>query len=541
MGRKKSGRNMRPFYMFLNTEGMDQRSGPMVAMPTSAELVQNMHSELIGAFSAYRQGFSRLTAQMEAGSAIDGMGWYTDDNGVDYLLAAINGKVKNIDPATGTITSEIATTLTAGNKPDFEVFKGYAYMAEASISPLKWNGTGVMAATAFPLTVDSLSFDKPELCEKYSNRMVWGKFNGATKYPSHLVISDDLLPEVCTNGTAPTDGIMVQVSPGDGQQLVGLKTFPILTESGSNEILLAFKTRSLYALTGDTPDTFAISLLSENAGAVNNRSIVTTANNDVLWLGEDGIYSLAMASTTSGVRPVAVGSKDVRDTLATLNVNHKDKCWAVHIPERQEIWFAMPTGSNTQCDTIIVYHYPMDQKESASWIIRKNTTQTAGIVLNKELLTGDNAGYINQWFNSSKYDTTGINWIYRNHYYNFNSQAQEKQVLELFAWFLMYGPETMSFTTRWRGGGNNTEKTVSKTVELDSATGSVFGAIAPPAAVFGDSTFGEGAVLKKVKIDVLGNGEQLQLEVSGTTSDTGPIFLGYSGWVEYLGQSRSYK
>jgi hypothetical protein len=535
--KKIAGRSIRPFYMFFNTEGMDQRSGPMLVQPTSAELIQNLHYDKAGSFSAYRQGCTSQTIGLESESKIDGLAWFTDSNGVDYLLAAVNGKVNNIDPTTGAVTSQISTGLTAGNSPDFETLNGNIYCAEASTNPLKWAGSSTMSSTSiFPLTVGAQTFEKPKLAEKYRNRMIWGNFNS---FPSHIAISDDLNPEACTTATTnATDGAIIKVSPGDGQKVVGYRSISIYTANGVEEILLILKDRSAFTLSGSTPSNFSLQSADPAIGSVSNRAI-TRKGNDVLWMGESGIYSLSSATQANGLRPLAIGSKDVIEITKSLNLSQKSKCWAEHHPERQEVWFALPTGSSTEVDTLIIYHYPVDEKETSTWTIRKNITECCSLILNKVLFTGDNKGNINKWFGSSKYKGISINWVFKNHYYNFNSQGQDKQILELFAWFLVYAPETVNFKYKWRNGGNDTGKTITKTIDVDS--GSVYGTVSPPAGVYGQSVYGAGAVLKKMKLPVFGNGEQLQFEISGNTGDTAPIFLGYSGWVEYLGAARSYK
>jgi len=535
-----SKRRIKPFGFFFNTKGLDEYTGTMFIQPDAAVQIENMHVDAIGQWSAYKQGYDNFTAQLESGARVDSLGWYTDASGTDYLLEAINGKIKNINTSTGAVTSEISTGFTGGNPVDFETFKGTLYAVEKSISPQKWAGSGSMsAASGWPVTSGSDSYDKPSLVEAYANRLTFANFNGATKYPSHIVISDNLAPETFTLGASATDGAVIQVNPGDGQNLVAMRNLYIPNQD--TNVLILFKDRSVYSLSGTTPSTFVVTRISSKFGALNNRCVVQVGQ-DLLFLDVYNINSLSTATESGTIQPKAIGSERVIDTLATLNLSAKDKAWAIHYPDRREVWFAIPTGSNTEPDTIIVYYYNQtDQGPVNMWSIRKGTTETCALLLNKTVFTGSSTGYIRKWFNSSKYGSTGISWIYKYPFFNFGTQYQNKRVLECYAWFLLIGSETITFKTEWRGGGNNIQKTISKTISITDGSGSVYGTVTPPAAVFGTSVYGGSAILKKIKIPVIGNGEQLQFTVTGTTGSTGPIFLGLSGLVEYMEFSRSYK
>lgn len=531
---------IKPFAFFFNTEGVDEDAGEFYIQPDAAELIENMHMDTIGQWSTHNQGYDNFTSQLESGAKFDSLYCYTDASGNNYLIGAINGKVKNINVTTGAVTSEISTGFTAGNKVDFETFKGTLYAAEKSLTPQKWSGSGSMSTVSnIPLTTGGDTYDKPALIEKYANRLVYGNFNGATRFPSHILLSDDLAPETFTIGSAATNAAIIQISPGDGQELRGMRSLPI--PASNSAVLVLFKDKSIYALEGTTPETFQLYLVNPEIGALNNNCIIQVGT-DILFLDINNIYSLTTANESGTIQPKAIGSDKIRDTLNDLNLSAKDNAWTKHIPHRREVWFAIPTGSNTNPDTILVYRYGQGKGGAVNaWSVRKGTTETCAALVNKTFFTGCSTGYVRKWFANTEYGSTGVGWRYRYPWFNFGTQAQNKRIVDCDLWFLLLGDQTITIRTEWRGGGNNTVKSISKPISISSGAGSVYGSSAPPAAVYGTSLYGDGAILKKVKFPVLGNGEQFRLTVSGTAGETGPVFLGASGWVDYLGPSRSYK
>lgn len=535
-------RRIKPFNFFFNTKGKDEHTGTFYIQPDAATVVENMNTDKLGQWSTYNQGYERFTAQQESGSRIDGAYWFTEDDGTDHIVIAVNGKLKDIDDVTGAVSATPSTGLTAGNPTDFETFKGNLYVVDGTITPIVWSGSGSASSVAgIPLNNGAEDYGDPLLVEKYNNRLVYGNFRDTTNgpYPSHIAISDDLAPDTFTLTAGTDNGAVIEVSPGDGQSLLGLKSKHL--PNSNEDVLLLFKDRSIYALEGRTQTEFNLYKVSGSVGALNNRCIVEVGP-DIIFMDEYNIHSLSTANESGTMQPKLIGSEQVETTLRTLNVAAKSKAWAIHLPHRNEVWFAIPTGSNTEPDTIIQYHYErtVEGELVNSWAIRKNIRPTAAVLYNSRFFTGDTSGYINEWHNTSTYAGDAVSWRFQYPYFNFSTQAQNKRVVEAAAWFILRGEEAVTITTQWRGGGNNTIKAMPKTVGPENGAVPIFGS-APPAAVFGQSYYGSEGTLVKVKFPVYGNGEQLQLTFAGSVSEVGPVFLGVSGLVEYMGESRSYK
>ncbi len=525
--------NIKPFALVFNSQGMDQKSGIFYIQPSAALLIQNMHRDTTGVYSAHNQGYTNWSPQLESGVKIDSLGTWRDVSGNDYIFADVNGKIYSLDSITGASNGTIATTLTAGNKAYFSGFQGNLYMTEKSIEPMKWTGSGSMSAISlFPFTNGSEIYDKPALITAFDNRIAYANFNGSTLYPSHILLSDTLNAESCTIATTnDTDGFIAQIAPGDGQTITAMR--PLYIPSLNIQNLIVYKDFSTYAVVGTTPTTFKVVHVNDMVGALNPNCVVQFGSDHIV-LDRNTIYSLSTANQAGSIIPRDLGSLLVKTTLASLNFSAKDKAWACHLPFRREIWFGIPTGSNTEVDTILVYYYE-DPQQPGSWSVRTGTNQSCPLMVNTEniFLTGDYSGYVNKWFTSSQYGTTGYTFEYQYPWFDFGAKSQIKRVKELYAWFLNAAPQQTYFTSEWRRGGNNIVR--SQTIDVGQNTIATYGS-----AVFGVDVYGD-TPLVVAKLPIPGNGEQFRFTISGQTTLDGPEFLGLTGLVEYGGPVKSYR
>lgn len=112
--------------------------------------------------------------------------------------------------------------------------------------------------------------------------------------------------------------------------------------------LLIFKQRSISVLTGDNPDNFALIEATDQFGAINAKCVITW-NQKCWFLDVKGVGEYNGANTT-------IVSDKVDSIFKNMNVSAaKTKACMLHVKERDEIWIAIPTSGNTNCDTLVVY------------------------------------------------------------------------------------------------------------------------------------------------------------------------------------------
>lgn len=171
--------------------------------------------------------------------------------------------------------------------------------------------------------------------EIYQNRMFYTKDNmnttdGNLVYFSELDQPQLVFPE---NNFSVTNG---------SNQLTGLKKF--------NQSLMIFLQKGFFRLTGDNPDNFNVQEITTEYGCISNKAIVEFKNR--LWfLDESGIVEF------NGANYDQIAQR-MFDTFASMNIGaaYQTAC-AVHVPERNEVWFAIPTGTSTINNTVVVYDY----------------------------------------------------------------------------------------------------------------------------------------------------------------------------------------
>lgn len=543
----RKSQNTKPFAMFLNYEGIDTTKSDFIIQPSSALTILNMHKGSTGSFSAYQQGYTQLTGSLET-AQIDSLLQFTDVNKNKYLLPVTNGKVTQVNSVSGLRGTDVCTTLVPGNMVSATTLKGSLYFTDNATQPQKWNGTGTSSDMgSFPVTNGVEVYNFPKMMTNYANRLVSANFNGVSSsatpasFPSHLVISDLLAPDsvTLTPISTVTNGAVIQVAPGDGQDITALKTISLPNDNSSR--LLIFKDFSVYLLSGDTPETFNIDLVNDSFGCLNPNCVIQVGS-DLYFADENGINSLTTAVQSGTLQPKIQNEIKIRDTFQSINLNSKDKAWMTYHKTRNEVWFGIPTGSSTEVDTILVYALPNNDSETPLWSIRKGfpSPPRCAIQYGKVFFTGDGAGQVHKWFISSNYNGTPYQYQYLYPYFDFGSIAQNKDITVLNAWFMVVGTETITIKQQWRGGGNSNLKTTVKSVSPKTLQ-AIYGTVSPPAAIYGQSYYGNGVQLVMVQIPTLGNGLQCQLSIEGTSGTTAPIFLGFNGLVRYGRYSQDYR
>lgn len=534
----KSSRKLKPFALVFNTKGQNRKDGLFYIQPDSADTIENLHMDTMGQWTSYNRGASNFTSQLESGARIDSLGYLITPAGDERMLCAVNGKINRIHPETGAVVATLSTANTAGKSVAFKTFKGTVFIGEETMAPEKWDGSSgtTSAMSSLPKTVGSDTYTKPYIFEVYQNRLVAGPFNG---FPSHLSVSDDNDPDTITIGSTDTNGLIAQVKPGDGYGITALKTFYI--PALDDEILLIFKEKGLYRLSGNTPNTFEIKQINPQVGCLNKNCVVQVGP-DVFFMDRENIQSLTTANQSGTIEPKIVGNDKIRDVYRKLNLTQKHKAWAAHIPSKNEVWFGIPTGSSSEVDTILVYRYPASQEEALTgpaWSIRKRSPITCVLQPDEhsagDFYTGNTTGYIQKWFTASTLAGVGIACKYTIPFYNFGSAFQNKRITDARAWFYVRQDTTFTIRTRWRRTDEYKHyKTTGKLLEAPEAP--EYGS-----AIYGQSVYAaSGGKLMCLPFTVYGNGTQLQVEVEWTTGTSGPEFLGYSGVAEYGSQSRDY-
>lgn len=213
----------------------------------------------------------------------------------------------------------------------------------------------------------------------------------------------------------------------DGDIVTCIKTF--FTQ------LVLFKTGSISVLTGDNPENFALTDVTNQFGCLNSQCAVTW--NQKLWfLDPKGICEYNGADTK-------IVSDKMESTFQRMNVgNAKKVASGTFVKERNEIWFAIPLDGNQYNNVIVVYDYIAD-----AWTTRAISTGTAltvtkDITQKQTALSGGALGQVLYYHDDIYIDSLsggtvgfGFTQVIRARFLSDMGHSVEKQFRRLFADF----------------------------------------------------------------------------------------------------------
>jgi hypothetical protein len=503
---------MQTIRFFNNTGGMNLRTNDVTLGDGEAEEIVNLHATSRGSWSSSNVGYTHLNGSaLDGGASVNSLYEYIPVRGTSIMVAASGTKLYTFEPSQGSST-QIASGL-ANQRMNFVTFKGLLIGCNGSDQPQKWDGTNPVADLGgWPPTVSGIATPgKPSLSEIFVNRLV---FSGDANNPSMLYISELENPENFTPGTGATSAGAIQVSPGDGERITALKT--LYLPAVNEEVLVVFKERSTYLLTGNDADTFALQKISDEFGAVSHQSVALVGN-ELMFLSQEGITSISTA-TAQGNLTTGFLSDRIRPQLVNLNRNMLSETFAVHLRNRQEVWWFVPDGSATQNQTVLVYNYGVNR----AWSKRTGIVAASGLAMNGNLYTGNYAGIIQQQLRGNSYNGQAIQWTYRTGFHDLNSPRARKRIKDIELYLKQISNVDVTVNMYWdfrRGSGHRQTRMLSV---VPDGSSSVFNV-----ARYGQDYFNlAGSSI--FKFIPAGSGRYFQLELTGNAADR-PVEI--EGWT----------
>lgn len=147
-------------------------------------------------------------------------------------------------------------------------------------------------------------------------------------------------------------------NPSDGQAITGLISI--------FDLLIIFKTNSVYVLVGDDPDTWAIRPIDNTVGCCTSRSIVPTEG-VLYWWSEQG-----PVSWNGGLdKPVLLGPPYIQQTISPDNLSFDAEdlskvTGSLDVIEDRIMW-AVPQVNQERNTLILPYSHRLSRWESDGW------------------------------------------------------------------------------------------------------------------------------------------------------------------------------
>jgi hypothetical protein len=146
-----------------------------------------------------------------------------------------------------------------------------------------------------------------------------------------------------------------RVNPQDGQRITGLYS--------AGDLLLIFKTRSLYALYGVDPESWQVRLLSPDVGCVAHQSI-TAADSALYWWSQQGPMRWDGAGAPTNIGLPLLGDRIDNTALA---FGEQDDIVAGVDPIRQHVVFAVAEFGKTRNTLLLPWSYRLGCWVSDGW------------------------------------------------------------------------------------------------------------------------------------------------------------------------------
>lgn len=503
---------MHTYRFFDNTGGMNLRDNDSSLKDSDAEEIVNLHATARGSWSTRNAGYVNLNVTPLAGGAeITALYEYVTLTGQSHLVVVAGDQLLTFEPSLGTAL-EVGSGLTPDRRMNFVTFQGLLIGCNGADAPKTWDGVTAMADLAgWPPTLAGISVGNPSISAIFSNRLV---FSGDSENPSMLFLSELENPNNFTPGFGATSAGAIQVSPGDGERITALKTLFLPLEN--EEVLVIFKERSTYILTGSDADTFALQKISDEFGAVSHQAVVLVGN-ELLFLSREGITALSTA-TMQGNLTTGFISDRIRAQMNTLNQTRLSESLAVHLRNRQEVWWFVADGSATRNQLVLVYNYGINK----CWSKRTGIEAASAAVMGGNLYSGNYSGIVQQQLKGNSYGGGAIPWVYRTGFSDFSSPRLRKRIkdIELYLKQISNVDITVNMFWDFRRGSSHRQSRVLSVVPDTSS--SVYAQ-----AVYGQDYYNLSGT-SVLKFIPNGSGRFFQLEFRGEAAGK-PVEI--EGWT----------
>lgn len=442
-------------------KGLASNVSDLLRESTQAKVLNNLHMLKRGVWTTRGTGRTRKNSSAETDSGDPGYSFsiketaiYTSSAGVasvvagGYENAVTAQKYYVITPSSGLLSAAIHTLSTntlsdkipcmrAFNATNFIMCDGGNYA-----NPYKWAGDTGVAATAlggWPVTHSAITYEKPTICEVFSNRMC---FAGFAARPFSIVFSNQNDPGTYTIGSGATDGGVFEV-PSQLGPIVGMRALRLSNDSNDQVLIIGCR-RGMAMVTGSSGSNFALKELTREYGFISNRTWVQVQN-DLYFFGTDGIRRFSQLITGSALINSSV-TFPVQDLVSQLDQTTSNGGYllfahAVHHPATQELRFYFPTLVGlTSASRAIVLNYNTETTDGNGGVIQpvistmsgEAATVTGCLEYDGTLYSYAGANYFFQEYSGdTNSDGSAINWEYVSPLIGANSPAQSASLRKI--------------------------------------------------------------------------------------------------------------
>lgn len=274
---------------------------------------------------------------------------------------------------------------------------------------------------------DGIGFNTWDVSEIYQNRL-WINFTPYLLAYSELEEPEKILPE----------NVLAFAN----------KNFRIIGMKGYNQSLIIFCQKGVFRLTGDNPDNFSITEMSTQYGSISDKAIVVFRER--LWFLDNGEIIEFNGSNFNNI-----GNR-VDAYLKRMNITRAfRRACAMHLSERNEVWFSIPIDGSDINNITLVYDYLVDGwttfrgdkfKATALAELFSNSATTNFAPVNKDYYFGSIGASLFKFGSSlTSDDGTGITVSFTTKYHNELGKSQTAQFRRFYLDIGGYTGATLNF------------------------------------------------------------------------------------------------
>ncbi|MCK5016135.1 MAG: hypothetical protein KAS32_03605 [Candidatus Peribacteraceae bacterium] len=351
------------FKMLPWVGGVNTSVDPSVIDPNELIQADNVTFDTRGS-RRVREGidFDWDSATESVGVSIVGMHQFFRDVGgtskVDSLVAVSTKDVAGIDGVIYNYTSggtRSALTLTVPfvddvSKAAFTVMGNKLIICtDGSNNPVKvWTGTG---------NVTDLGGGPPNssICQQHLGRL-W-LIDPTNIDRLHYSTTGNITE---WQGVGDSGALDIGIGDGDPEGITAI--FP----SFKGDLFIAKKTK-LYRISGYTPETCQISLVSSGIGCVSHNSVTPIDQDDVYFVSERGIHSLVTTANFGDFQSSFLSQKIHKTFIENFSKVRLDHVWSTYVPELQSVMFAFQDSDFTGSYNNSIWLYNIVLKSWYRW------------------------------------------------------------------------------------------------------------------------------------------------------------------------------
>ena len=145
-------------------------------------------------------------------------------------------------------------------------------------------------------------------------------------------------------GTGDSGAIDIGLGDGDPEGIVAI--FPTF----KGQLFVAKRTK-LYRVSGFTPETFSIELVSDSIGCVSPQAVAQVDTDDIYWLSDRGVHGLLATDAYGDFASQFISSPIQQDFEQRINRSRLENVQARYLPSINSVAFAIsPSGSGTNSE-----------------------------------------------------------------------------------------------------------------------------------------------------------------------------------------------